>query len=111
MYRSVAVRGVIWLWSCSYTVHAVHGFVNATYDVMEGDRLHTYFQLNNITTPGFIIAGNITAKAGGTASQLYLQGCNDYSIDVLQMILILLHLTHCGLSILWMFVSSHMMII
>ena len=52
----------------SYLAYAVHGFSCVTYDVMEGDRLDTCFQLN-ITTPGLIIAGNITAMAGGTAGE------------------------------------------
>ena len=38
---------------------------------MEGDGLYTYFQLT-ITTSGLMIAGNITAMAGGTASEFII---------------------------------------
>ena len=80
---------------------------------MEGDGLDIYFQLNiNMTTPGVMTAGNITAMAGGTASE-FIYVCKDalIIIDALQMILILLHLTHYGSSILRMFISSLVMII
>ena len=50
----------------------VHGFVDATYDVVEDERLDTLFQLNvkGMTAfPSLIIEGTITAVAGGDASK------------------------------------------
>ena len=53
-----------------YILIVVHGFVNASYDVLEGDRLDIYFQLNE----SFSISGTIITMAGGTASEyLYFQ--------------------------------------
>ena len=59
----------------------VHGFVEAEYDAIEGDRLEVLFQLNvkgetasrTLTTSR--LSGSITAEAGGTASELYSH-CN-----------------------------------
>ena len=52
----------------------VHGFVEAVYVVMEGNRLDTRFQLNvkggTTNFPGALnIQGTITAVASGTASE------------------------------------------
>ena len=55
-----------------YIIAAVHGFANATYDVVEGERLDTFFQLNvkGMTAfPSLIIQGTVTTVAGGTASK------------------------------------------
>ena len=51
----------------------VHGFVNATYEVVEDQLLDTLFQLNvkGITAfSGLNIEGTITAEAGGDTSEL-----------------------------------------
>ena len=55
-----------------YIYSVVHGFVNATYNVTEGGRLNTLFQLNVVedtSSPALTISGTITAVAGGTASE------------------------------------------
>ena len=54
-------------------IYTVYGFVNTTYDVTEGGRLDTFFQLNverETTHPTLNnISGTISAVAGGTASE------------------------------------------
>ena len=46
----------------------VHGFLHASYEVMEGDRLDTVFQLFVKGTGGnLFLDGTITAEASGTA--------------------------------------------
>ena len=50
----------------------VHGFANATYEVVEDRRLDTFFELNvkGMTAfPTLIIDGRITAETGGTTSE------------------------------------------
>ena len=50
----------------------VHGFVNATYNVVENGRLDTLFRLNvkgETAFPSLFISGIITAGAGGAASE------------------------------------------
>ena len=55
------------------TIVAVHGFTNTTYNVVEGDRLHTHFQFNvkGETALGgaLVFSGRITTASGGTASE------------------------------------------
>ena len=52
---------------------AVHGFVNATYSVVEEERLDTFFHLNVKGESRFggalSVSGIIIAVAGGTASK------------------------------------------
>ena len=55
----------------------VHGFPNTNYDVIEGDKLDTYFHLNVKGETDFkninIISGIITAVGGsGATSKLYI---------------------------------------
>ena len=49
----------------------VHGFVNASYEVVEDERLDTIFQLNvkGMTNFPLGIFGTITAMAGPTTSK------------------------------------------
>ena len=50
----------------------VHGFVNATYDVVEGRILDTFFKLNvkgETELLNFSFFGVITAVGGGTSSE------------------------------------------
>ena len=57
---------------CYYNAHKVHGFVNATYDVVEEDRLFTSFQLNvkgETAYPTLYFRGTIFSDAAGTASK------------------------------------------
>ena len=55
------------------TIVSVHGFANATYNVVEGERLNTFFELNvKGETPfggALVVAGTITTASGGTASE------------------------------------------
>ena len=55
------------------TIVAVHGFANATYNVVEGERLNTFFELNvKGETPfggALVFSGRITTASGGTASE------------------------------------------
>ena len=56
-------------------IYIVHGFVNATYDVVEDERLDTVFQLNvkgeTTFSDGLVVSGIITTVAGGTASECH----------------------------------------
>ena len=56
--------------------HTVHGFQQSKYDVEEGGRLDTGFQLNVKGTTRFagdlVVTGLITATADGTASKLHV---------------------------------------
>ena len=54
------------------TLILVHGFVNATYFVVETDELDTFFRLEvkgYLGIPGYNIQGTVTTMAGGTASK------------------------------------------
>ena len=57
----------------SLLVHTVvHGFVNGTYDVVEGESLDTIFQLNVKGETRFssvIVSGTISAVAGDSTSK------------------------------------------
>ena len=54
----------------SFSLHTVHGFANASYDVAEEERLHTTFSLNvkGETKLPLMISGTIVSEAG-TASE------------------------------------------
>ena len=57
---------------CYYNAHKVHGFVNATYDVVEDEILETFFQLNvkgETAYPTLYFRGTILSDAAGTASK------------------------------------------
>ena len=54
----------------------VHGFLNATYSVMEGDIVDILFDINVKGEAAFgglfVVTGIITAEEGGTASKLLI---------------------------------------
>ncbi|CAI8047950.1 hypothetical protein GBAR_LOCUS26509, partial [Geodia barretti] len=58
------------------TLCIVHGFRQSKYDVVEGGRLDTRFQLNVKGTTqfggGLVVPGLITTAADGTASKLHV---------------------------------------
>ena len=55
-------------------LHAVHGFTNVSYDVEEGERLDTGFELNvkGMTNfPNLNLLGSITTEPGPNTSESY----------------------------------------
>ena len=58
-----------------HLVFTVHGFANASYDVEEGERLDTVFQLNvkgTTNLPNLMLSGNITSVPGPNTSECLL---------------------------------------
>ena len=59
-------------WILCFHLHTVHGFTNASYDVEEGGRLDTEFELNVKGTtnfPNLNLLGRIVTEPGSNTSE------------------------------------------
>lgn len=55
--------------ACHFVISLVHGFASAVYNVEEGERLDTVFELNvkGVTNLPLVILGTITSERGSAS--------------------------------------------